>query len=354
VGLNNGVRNWQQQGSFISRATPPGAEPDIGPLCCASWNCAWTPLILGALQQLMQPTSWDTNDPAVLSTVLAQSNKLLARFGANPVCPPPTVANQVWVVQHGNDTVVRLNTNLQIVAPPIVLPGGSSPIGVAKAGSEIWVSCNATNLIRRYDAFGNHLSPDISDPSLDGPFLMETVGSEVWVTNPKTPSISRFRTDTSLAGVINLAGSLPPWGMYYNGVTVFATGQFDADPSNGDLYTFSAAGVPGPGLPACAAVGTPLDWMHCMRGLVVAPPGTLWICSSCANYILNYNQGTGHCINHFTDGFLNVPFDIERVGGVVWVTNQGGNSISVFDGTQAPVALFSDASLNQPSGICLL
>jgi DNA-binding beta-propeller fold protein YncE len=354
VGLSNPTRNWQQQGSFISKVTPPGAEPDVGPLCCASWNCAWTPLILGALQQLMQPTSWDTTNPAVLNEVLAQANKLIARFGANPVCPPPSVASQVWVAQRGNDTVVRLNTDLLIIAPPLMLPGGSAPVGVAKAGSEIWVSCSGSNIIRRYDSFGNHLSPDIGDSSLSSPGLMETVGSEVWVTNPPAQSISRFRFDGSLAGVTTVSITEPVWGLHASGDFVYATEQAAGDPSLGQPLRFAADGLSGVGLLACANVGTPDDWMHQMRGCALSSFFTLWICSSAANYILNYNQATQHCINHFTDGRLDVPFDVEPVGGLMWVTNQGGNSISVFHGDQTPFALFADTSLNQPSGICVL
>ena len=66
-----------QRGSFISKVPLPDAEPDDSATFTVTLSQAWRPVMLGALMQLIQPSSWDTTDPTALALVLARSEKLI-------------------------------------------------------------------------------------------------------------------------------------------------------------------------------------------------------------------------------------------------------------------------------------
>ncbi len=84
-------RPWPPLPSFAQPVPPPGVEPDSGPCICVQFAPAWQPYILGALDQLTNAQTWDTSDPDVLSTTLAQVAQLREMFGASTGCsmPPP-------------------------------------------------------------------------------------------------------------------------------------------------------------------------------------------------------------------------------------------------------------------------
>jgi hypothetical protein len=70
--------NWQPTGSFLEAATPPAQGPADGTLVqLPCINQDWLPLVLGALDQLRNPSTWlDTLTPAALESVLGQVNYL--------------------------------------------------------------------------------------------------------------------------------------------------------------------------------------------------------------------------------------------------------------------------------------
>ena len=77
--------------SFRQPVPVPGVEPDDGPCFCVQFAPAWQPYILGALDQLSNPATWDTSDPDTLQTTLYQVARLREMFGATSGCstPPP-------------------------------------------------------------------------------------------------------------------------------------------------------------------------------------------------------------------------------------------------------------------------
>jgi hypothetical protein len=72
--------------SYKKRAIPPPFEPGAPVLVGAWWNRHWTPYILGALQQLAQPSVWDTDDPALLALTLARVQELISNIGNAAQC----------------------------------------------------------------------------------------------------------------------------------------------------------------------------------------------------------------------------------------------------------------------------
>lgn len=79
--------NWQQQGSFEIPEIPPAYEPDAEPLVCLpAINQYWLPFVMGALDQLRNPSSWLVADDDAMSTTLYRVTKLREMIGARAIC----------------------------------------------------------------------------------------------------------------------------------------------------------------------------------------------------------------------------------------------------------------------------
>lgn len=81
-------RSYHQTSSFPAPVTPPSTEACDPPLVCFSINQEWMPYILGAAQQLLQPSTWDVADEAARRDVLDRATDVLAELGAAMPCTP--------------------------------------------------------------------------------------------------------------------------------------------------------------------------------------------------------------------------------------------------------------------------
>jgi len=82
------LRNWQQQGSFTQPITPLEPNPGDGPLVCLPpVNQYWLPLILGCLDQLVNPSTWSTTTDDQLNAAIEQGEILKQMIGGRAVCP---------------------------------------------------------------------------------------------------------------------------------------------------------------------------------------------------------------------------------------------------------------------------
>ena len=79
--MYNPLPGWLPASSYVEPVTPVDAEPDASPGVSVCFNAAWLPYVLGALQQLAQPSTWDTSDPTTLQTALDRAQALLGLFG---------------------------------------------------------------------------------------------------------------------------------------------------------------------------------------------------------------------------------------------------------------------------------
>lgn len=77
------------QSSFASPVPVLTEEPTATPLVCVSFSAAWLPYVLGALQQLVQPSAWDTSDQSTLLDVQQRAMDLIGLFGAGDNCMAP-------------------------------------------------------------------------------------------------------------------------------------------------------------------------------------------------------------------------------------------------------------------------
>lgn len=79
--------NWVQQGSFVIPEIPPSTEPDAEPLVCLpAINQYWMPYVMGALDQLRNPSSWLVADDDAMYTTLARVTKLREMLGVRAEC----------------------------------------------------------------------------------------------------------------------------------------------------------------------------------------------------------------------------------------------------------------------------
>lgn len=79
--------NWQQQGSFEIPEIPPAYEPDAEPLVCLPRiNQYWLPYVMGALDQLRNPSSWLVADDDAMATTLYRVSRLKQMIGAQGEC----------------------------------------------------------------------------------------------------------------------------------------------------------------------------------------------------------------------------------------------------------------------------
>src|ERR1035437_7092160 len=72
--------------SFPRPVLPVGVEPDVGPCICVSFNAAYQPYILGALQQLAQDCTWRLGVDDDIAVVQGRVNRLMEMFGVSEGC----------------------------------------------------------------------------------------------------------------------------------------------------------------------------------------------------------------------------------------------------------------------------
>lgn len=86
--------------SFQFPVDVPSIDPLDGTMMEVQLPEEYFPLILGCLQQLLQPTTWDTTDPTALGTAITRCDELIYLFLLRfPVIPPGTI------LAFGSDTV---------------------------------------------------------------------------------------------------------------------------------------------------------------------------------------------------------------------------------------------------------
>jgi len=99
----NPTPNWQPSSSFVQPVTPPGVEPDSAPGVSVCFSRAWLPYVIGAINQLIQPTTWATDDPDVRQTALERATALQAMFGAAEGC--------MQIRWSGDDCAIQTSTD---------------------------------------------------------------------------------------------------------------------------------------------------------------------------------------------------------------------------------------------------
>jgi hypothetical protein len=116
----------QPVGSFQNPVPVPTSDPDVGACFSISLSQEWRPYIIGALQQLLLQSTWDTSDPDVLNLVQARAMTLIAMFGdakeAN--CDEGTAGcGDIWP----DSSIIEYNPQDPFRQPGYVPPGYIQP-----------------------------------------------------------------------------------------------------------------------------------------------------------------------------------------------------------------------------------
>lgn len=132
----NPRKPWHQ-GSFAEPVAIPATSPADGPLLYLPANEAWVPLIIGAMMQLILPSTWDTTDPAALREVQTQVTDLMASWGKGDSVQAGSASVTILAGTAVGYAGVTYPTAYS--AAPIVVAGGSSGtlIVAAEAITEI-------------------------------------------------------------------------------------------------------------------------------------------------------------------------------------------------------------------------
>ena len=74
-------RVWSQRGSFQNPVPIPVGDPAVGPFLTMQIEPTWLPVLLGAAEQLLQPSTWDTTDPALRLNAQMNAMEMIFRLG---------------------------------------------------------------------------------------------------------------------------------------------------------------------------------------------------------------------------------------------------------------------------------
>lgn len=120
------------RGSFTEPVAPPTGLASDPPLVCVEVAASWVPFIVGALQQLCQPTTWIYADQAALIDILGRVQDLLALIGTAGACME---AGSVSVtIPAGAATGLSVVTfPAAMTAAPIVVVSESTGLYIASA-----------------------------------------------------------------------------------------------------------------------------------------------------------------------------------------------------------------------------
>jgi len=132
-------QNWLQQGSYESGQLPPITDPASGDgVCIGPFNRDWLPFVLGAMDQLRNPSSWIVADDDAMYATLARVDSLRQIFGEAGACVTcPEMRLQDCVLQISCDSGAtwtdvsgwsdNFRNCVQAAIPPTVPPPVGSP-----------------------------------------------------------------------------------------------------------------------------------------------------------------------------------------------------------------------------------
>ena len=124
--------------SYKQRIAPPASAPGAQPLAAVWLNTDWLPALLGALQQLAQPSVWDTADPTALALVLGRAQELISNVGNagiyTPVVPDPLNNGGVESIWIQNRPQGEWLLNGAVIVGPTGATGATGPTGATVTG----------------------------------------------------------------------------------------------------------------------------------------------------------------------------------------------------------------------------
>ncbi len=124
---------WYDEGPsslYYEQLPIPSAAPTDDPQVCISLNPAWVPYLAGAAMDLLQRSTWDSIDPAVLLEVIGQATDLLAIIGNAGVCMQAGTASVT--ISSGQ------SVGTAVITFPV--PFASTPVVVVSIDSGLYIA----------------------------------------------------------------------------------------------------------------------------------------------------------------------------------------------------------------------
>lgn len=245
---------------------------------------------------------------------LSSSGALVGAFSTN-ISNPQGIAidtgNNAWVANQNSSNLVKLNATDTAITATVTSNGFAFPTGIGIDGSgNIFAAGSGSNTILKFSSAGTVLSPAGGYPasSLNQPTGISLDGSgNVWTINNVGSTITKITNTGTL-----IAPSAP-------------------QPSIANAYVLSIDGVGGAWYANCRAA----------CGANTTSPDNL------THVLASQGQATGTA-----DGYQDAK--LSRVGtsaidgsGNVWVTNNGGGTVTEFVGLASPVITPLAAAVTQ-------
>jgi hypothetical protein len=166
--------------SFMSPVPVPASDPETGTLISVIFNADWLPYVLGCLWQLWQPTTWASDDPAVIQLAINRAINLTYLFTiATEVKNQPIFANsevntmsdlidvqcdadgKCWLV-YRCDICSAWNKVMALNSPPAITPPTPQPDPGACGEQDILMVANQKFLTGIFVSSGDTVT--VADP----------------------------------------------------------------------------------------------------------------------------------------------------------------------------------------------
>jgi ABC-type transport system substrate-binding protein len=118
-------------------------------------------------------------------------------------------AGAVWVVNHADGTLQRLDVRSGTAGPPI--PVASSPTGVAVGGGSVWVADQSSGTVVRLEAKSGQITGRV--PVGNGPAGLAFGGGYLWIANAPDGTVTRL--DPGSGGLEKIAVGKDPEAVVY-------------------------------------------------------------------------------------------------------------------------------------------
>jgi len=148
-------------------------------------------------------------------------------------------AGNVWVAVFGGRTVTRINAETNKVVDRIEV--GNQPAAVVASDSGVWVANSGDNTVQRIDAKTG--KADRAIPVGNGPAALAVTGSTLWVANARSGTVSALDTQTGERRSADIVVDAGPAALAVTDTDVWVANQLGRTVSRIDRGTGAVARI---------------------------------------------------------------------------------------------------------------
>lgn len=255
---------------------------------------------------------WVTSRDAVLTGIDPATQEIDPRAtvgeGAEPVAVEIAFGS-VWVLDRGNDSLVRMNPDQGI--SPQRIEVGRSPSDMVEGVRGLWVANTGDGTVSRIDPNLNAVALTVS---LGGnPSALAFGAESLWVADARNRSV--WQIDPSLGAVVGQPISV---GRHPSAIAVGSGSLWVLDDHGGRLHRIDPE--------ARTAIGRPIDVGSKPSGLAVGA-GSAWVAKQREDAVLRIDASTGRRIGASIP-VGDRPVEVAVGFNSVWSADSGAASVS--------------------------